>query len=242
MRRAERKGDSWSGHWSFPGGRRDRADQDLLHTALRELEEECGVRLTRRDLDAEMPIRHARRKSGVAVRVTPFRFRADAELPAVPDGREAVEAAWIPLSLLRDPYRHLLLPVPGHPPGLRYPGVALNCAPLWGFTHRLICDWLGLGPQAEGVEQAGREAAGLVLDFLLSRGMKLRRGWEAPRGAQGKTATAEVAGVIPVTDVLERFSQPGDYVLKMSCLEVRPDGVRIAGPALEVYSIDAFAA
>ena len=117
MRRAEREGDSWSGHWSFPGGRRDPMDQDLLHTALRELEEECGVRLTRRDLEAEMRPARARRRSGAAIPVTPFLFRADAELAAVPDGREAVEAAWVPLTVLRDPGRHLLLPVPGQPAG-----------------------------------------------------------------------------------------------------------------------------
>ena len=47
MRRAEREDDAWSGHWSFPGGRRDESDVDLLQTALRELWEECGIRLTR---------------------------------------------------------------------------------------------------------------------------------------------------------------------------------------------------
>jgi len=52
MRRSERKEDSWSGHWSFPGGRRDPDDPDLLHTALRELKEECGVRLDRKHMGA----------------------------------------------------------------------------------------------------------------------------------------------------------------------------------------------
>ena len=47
IRRSERQEDSWSGHWSFPGGRRDPEDPDLLHTAFRELEEECGIRLGR---------------------------------------------------------------------------------------------------------------------------------------------------------------------------------------------------
>jgi 8-oxo-dGTP pyrophosphatase MutT (NUDIX family) len=145
MRRAEREDDPWSGHWSFPGGRRDPADRDLLDTALRELEEECGVRMTREDLEAEWPVRYARRKTGGCVAVTPFLFRAAEEAETVPDGREAVEAVWIPLSLLRDSARHEMLPIPGLAEGLRYPAVALRGAPLWGFTYRLICDWLGIG-------------------------------------------------------------------------------------------------
>ena len=242
MRRAEREADSWSGHWSFPGGRRDPMDHDLLHTALRELEEECGVRLTRRDLEAELPSRHARRRAGPHVPVTPFLFRADAELATVPDGREAVEAAWIPLSVLRDPARHLLLPVPGHPVELRYPGVALNRAPLWGFTYRLICDWLGLGPKPGLMEQAGLEAAGLVLGFLLSHGLTLRHGWAERGMRQGKSAkTAEVGGAIPVAAVLERFARPGGYVLSVNCLEVLPDCIRIVGPSFEEYFIHASA-
>jgi hypothetical protein len=215
-------------------------DQDLLHTALRELEEECGVRLTRRDLEAEMRPARARRRSGAAIPVTPFLFRADAELAAVPDGREAVEAAWVPLTVLRDPGRHLLLPVPGQPAERRYPGVALNRAPLWGFTYRLLCDWLALGPQPDRMEQAVLEAAGLVLGFLLSRGLTLRREFAERRMPSGKTVqVAEVAGVIPVADVLERFGRPGDYVLSVNCLEVHADRVRIVGPLFEEYFIDA---
>jgi len=240
MRRAQRETDSWSGHWSFPGGRRDPLDQDLLHTALRELEEECGVRLTRRDLDAEMEPRRARRRSGAAVPVTPFLFGAAAELAAVPDGREAVETAWIPLSVLRDPGRHLLLPVPGHPAESLYPAVALNHAPLWGFTYRLLCDWLALGPPPCRREQAGREAAGMVLEFLLSRGATLRRTWAERITRQGKIAqVAEIGGAIPAGAVLERFAQPGEYALSVNCLEAYPDRVRIVGPSLKVHIIEA---
>jgi 8-oxo-dGTP pyrophosphatase MutT (NUDIX family) len=240
MRRAEREGDSWSGHWSLPGGRRDPADPDLLHTALRELEEECGVRLARRDFESEMPPRRARRKSGAAIRVTPFLFRAHAELVAAPDGREAVEASWIPLAVLRDPSRHLLLPVPGHPRESLYPGVALNCAPLWGFTYHLIRDWLALGPQPGSMEKAGMEAAATVLEFLLSRGLALRHGWEERPVRTGKTArVAEIAGAIPVADVLNRFARSGGIALSVNCLEVRPESVRILGPAFERYSIEA---
>ena len=40
---------------SFPGGRREPKDCDLLHTALRELEEECGIHLARERLEAALP-------------------------------------------------------------------------------------------------------------------------------------------------------------------------------------------
>jgi 8-oxo-dGTP pyrophosphatase MutT (NUDIX family) len=144
IRRAEREDDPWSGHWSFPGGRRHAGDPDLLHAALRELEEECGIRLTRERLVAELPRRMARRRQGAPVPVTPFVFRVESELAAVPDGREAVETLWAALGYLRDPCNHRLLAIPGLPPEDPRPAIALRSAPLWGFTYKLVCDWLGV--------------------------------------------------------------------------------------------------
>jgi 8-oxo-dGTP pyrophosphatase MutT (NUDIX family) len=77
IRRSEREEDPWSGHWSFPGGRRDHEDQDLLHTALRELEEECGIRLRREHSGVAWPPVLARRRAGPFVLVAPFVFEVD---------------------------------------------------------------------------------------------------------------------------------------------------------------------
>lgn len=55
IRRATNPADPWSGHWSFPGGRRDVSDPDLVTTALRELNEECGILLDRTQLTRELP-------------------------------------------------------------------------------------------------------------------------------------------------------------------------------------------
>ncbi len=220
IRRAEREGDPWSGHWSFPGGRRDPEDPGLLHTALRELAEECGVLLRRQDLEAALPLAVARRRTPPFLLVAPFVFAVDAPLPAVLDPREAAAAVWVPLDALRDPARHRLRPVDGLPRQMLFPAFDLDGCPLWGFTYRLISDWLGLTP-----EQAGSQAAQAVLHFLISRGLKLTRGWTA--------GVAQVEGVIPVTEVLAEFSKPGPAFPAVSLIEIQPHLVRVVGLAFE---------
>src|SRR5476649_255039 len=152
IRSTEREDDPWSGHWSFPGGRRDPEDPDLLHTALRELEEECGIRLARERMERALPHTLARRETGTYVLVAPFLFGVDSELPTVLEPMEAAAALWVPLRDLRDPARHTLRAVPGRPPEMLFPAIELKgklptelmATPLLGFTYRLIMDWLGI--------------------------------------------------------------------------------------------------
>ena len=247
IRRSEREEDSWSGHWSFPGGRRDPQDADPLHTALRELEEECGIRLGRENMEAALPVVVARRRTGPFLPVAPFVFGVDGKLPTVLDPREAAEAVWIPRSLLCDPAQHCLRPVPHRPHEMLYPAIDLNGVPLWGFTYRLLTDWLALGPKDPNHfhgEIAGFRAACLVLEFLLSRGLKLKQGWTdrpAPAGPVGQqmVKAASVEGTIPVELVRARFGVPGNHVPLVNLLEVRPDCIRVAGLDFEEYLISA---
>ncbi|HEY1203466.1 MAG: CoA pyrophosphatase [Bryobacteraceae bacterium] len=228
IRRAEREGDPWSGHWSFPGGRRDAEDPDLVHTALRELLEECGIRLGRQDPEAALPLAVARRRTPPFLLVAPFVFAVDGQQPAILDPREAVEAVWVPLGELRDPARHGLRSVAGMPREMLFPAVDINGWPLWGFTYRLVSDWLGLTP-----EQTGSEPAQAILDFLLRRGLQLKHGW-----AEG---VAEVEGVIPVAEVVAEFSKPGRGFPSVSLIEARADLVRVVGLTFEEYRIQALA-
>jgi 8-oxo-dGTP diphosphatase len=226
IRRSLRDDDPWSGHWSFPGGRRDPEDQDLLRTALRELEEECGIRLSREQMEAELPHAMARRKTPPYLLVAPFRFAVDRELPTVLDAREAAGSLWVPLRDLHNPARHALIPVPGRPREILYPGIALSGTPLWGFTYRLIADWLGLVPPSSGSQEAA-----LALEFLRSRGLRLRQDWSG--------GVAVVEGVIPVEETLAHFARPAGRVPSANCIEVYPNWLRVIGPAFEEYLIRA---
>lgn len=137
--------DPWSGHWSLPGGRRDSTDADALETALRELQEECGVTLDRGQLRQSLEPRPAHGGSQ-AFLVAPFVFEIPAPVPTELNPLEAVQALWAPLAVLRDAARHCWQPVPGRPAGERWPGIELGGVPLWGFTYRLICHWLAIEP------------------------------------------------------------------------------------------------
>jgi 8-oxo-dGTP diphosphatase len=238
IRRSEREEDPWSGHWSFPGGRREPDDPDLLHTALRELEEECGVRLRRAHMETALPPVLARRRTGPFVLVAPFVFGVDAELSTMVDPQEAVQAVWVPKSVWCDPVRHSLRAVPALPDDWLFPAIDLNGMPLWGFTYRLGTDWLGLLPGQSPIEEVGFEMACRLLDFLLSHGLKLRSGWEEriEQPAIGEPQTAKVAmvkGTIPAALVVAHFAMLGELFPGINLLEVRPDRIRVVGLAFE---------
>ena len=243
IRRAEREGDPWSGHWSFPGGRRDPCDGDALDTAIRELEEECGIRLAREDARAALPLALARHRVGRYLVVAPYLFDAGREFAVTLDPREAVDALWAPLAVLRDPARHALRTVPGRPWSMRFPTVPLDHIPLWGFTYRLIADWLELTPRRVPSEAAGFEAASGILDFLRGCGLAVERDWELRevRETPGPPSVraAVVAGPIPDGRVLEFCATPGLAAARVNALEVRPDFIRVTGLGYEEYLIEA---
>ena len=150
IRRAEREGDSWSGHWSFPGGWRHASDRDPLCTAIRELEEECGVRLAREQMGRALPDKLARRRVGPYVLVAPFLFRVEEEVATVLNPGEAVEALWAPVSRLLDLESARSAAGARAPSGgYCFPRSDLNGLPLWGIhLPPDYDDWLELGPTA----------------------------------------------------------------------------------------------
>lgn len=90
-----------AGQISFPGGVRDPQDMTPLHTALRELEEEVGVRSEQVQILGmldEIP-------TITEFRVVPFVGRVEPETVFHPNPAEIAEVIEVPLSALLEPAR-----------------------------------------------------------------------------------------------------------------------------------------
>ena len=90
------------GQVAFPGGKSDPGDRDIVHTALREAQEEVGIEATQ----VEVIGRLAPLVSGGRFRVTPIvgLLRHGPALKI--DGFEVADTFEVPLPFLMDPARH----------------------------------------------------------------------------------------------------------------------------------------
>jgi len=143
IRRAERATDPWSGHIGLPGGRHDPTDTDLTHTAVRETDEEVGLRLQPGELLGPLPDVWPRTPLPRVVVVRPFVFAAPAQLP-LRLSEEVAEAFWVPLEQLRQPgvYRDTVIPLRGQ--DRVFPGYHLGQYLVWGLTERILSSLLEL--------------------------------------------------------------------------------------------------
>ncbi|HEY0303356.1 MAG TPA: CoA pyrophosphatase [Longimicrobiales bacterium] len=143
IKRAEHEADPWSGHMALPGGRRDESDADLLHTAVRETEEEVGVAISRDmqllgALDEVSP----RNPRLPPIIIAPFAFAVPVDTTPVIDTREVEAAIWVPLSALRDEAAasEILITLEG---GSRaFPSLKYGDYVIWGLTHRILLQFL----------------------------------------------------------------------------------------------------
>ncbi len=144
VRRAENPVDPSSGHWAFPGGRIDDSDGDLLETCRREVEEECGCLLTSEYFKQSLPLSHAGRKHNNPVIVAPFLWEIPSPVVLSPDMTEITETRWLELKHVHDQHNHRIGRIaPGYA-DRDFPYIMVGNTPLWGFTYRVLMDYLEL--------------------------------------------------------------------------------------------------
>lgn len=127
---------SHAGQISFPGGRRDPEDSDIVATALREAQEETGLDPAGVEVLATIP--------ELPLMVTNYRvtpvvgwWRAPTEVAAV-DHAETVEVFRVPVAHLLDPANRFttVLRRAGHV--FRGPGFDVDGRTVWGFTAMIL--------------------------------------------------------------------------------------------------------
>jgi 8-oxo-dGTP pyrophosphatase MutT (NUDIX family) len=140
VRRADRAGDPWSGQMAMPGGRRE-PEEDLLFTALREAEEEVGIRIPPESLMGSLDDVAPRTPVLPPIAVRPFVFRLG-QRPPLQLSAEVAEVHWVPLDLLRAPdtWGDVAVDVMGTRRVV--PAYRLDAGTVWGMTERILTDLL----------------------------------------------------------------------------------------------------
>ena len=122
----------------LPGGRREEVDADLVATAIRETEEELGVRLDRSMLVGMLDDVFPRSQVTSPFLVRPFLFSLPARQPLTLS-EEVASAEWLPIARLLDPalYQNVTLTLGGAERVVQ--GYVLDQERfIWGMTERVL--------------------------------------------------------------------------------------------------------
>ena len=145
IRRAEKRGDPWSGHMAWPGGHVDDDDPSPLATAIRETREELELDIERHgELVGALPVVRTHLRKGPGPRhVAPFVFAVHGDPPLQPN-HEVQEAMWVPLAYLLDRRNRGRFVFMGRGLPVVLPCYRYQGRVIWGLTLRMIEDLLAL--------------------------------------------------------------------------------------------------
>lgn len=139
IRRAEHPGDPWSGHMAFPGGRHDPSDRDLLHTAVRETDEELGLALGASNLLGRLDDVHAIAKGRrVGLVIAPHVFALEGDPVLVPNPAEVREYVWASVPALMSGESDTTFTYEYEGTRYKLPAYDVSGNIVWGLTHRML--------------------------------------------------------------------------------------------------------
>ncbi len=141
IKRNENEHDPWSGHYAFPGGRKENRDATIYQTCIREVREETGIILEPETLQQTCAPARAGRNVEAPILVQPYVFRL-AEQPAITiEEKEIDRHVWLAVGAFKDLSKHRLAePLPS----MIRPVFPIDDYFIWGFTYGLLCRFLGV--------------------------------------------------------------------------------------------------
>ena len=142
IRRAERRGDPWSGQVAFPGGKMQEGDRSARDTAMRETMEEVGIDLGKR---AEFMGygRMATTHTGTMT-VVPSVFELKESVEVKPNG-EVASFRWVELEQLIAPSSRSTFELDRDGEVAGMPAYTVSDYIVWGLTFRILNSFLEEG-------------------------------------------------------------------------------------------------
>jgi 8-oxo-dGTP pyrophosphatase MutT (NUDIX family) len=141
LRRAQSLQDPWSGHYAFPGGRRENGDASILDTCVREVREETGIELVPEYLRMRLALAFAGRNVEAPILVQPYLFEIGSRPEVVVETSEIESFTWLDIQA----FRNLDLHFHAEPlPGKFRPVFPIEDYYVWGFTYQVLCSVLGV--------------------------------------------------------------------------------------------------
>ena len=138
LKRKTNPRDPWSGHYAFPGGRREHNDASLLETCIRETYEECGIQLSPSTLVKEYPVRKAGNYLNKPVPVTAFLFEL-AEQPRIRLQTAEISChEWLELGYVADRTNIIERAMSPRCPDILFPCIPATAGFVWGFTYETL--------------------------------------------------------------------------------------------------------